>query len=283
MTSDDVEFKGPPGQPPKDWIKELMESRGQRSSRHPIASVPRAAPSGSGDGRAGRRRFDPADWAPLQDPVGVSSEDLAVAAGLRQQSSKDEGGAGCGCLLLLLLVVPACWDHFTDSSDEGSLASRETRESHAARSGGSGTPSVSVPAVVFDQPVLPLPRTGIMATRGVGSGLTGTIAVETRGGQSHFFLKVVSRRGGSTEVTAFVRAGERVELDVPLGSYDLRYATGAAWYGTKHLFGPKTRYSRADSVFDIKWDGSSVWGWTVELYEQRGGNLRTEIISPNDF
>ncbi len=79
--------------------------------------------------------------------------------------------------------------------------------------------------------------------------------------------------------SAFIRAGEKVEFDVPTGSYKLYYATGVSWYGVDLLFGPKTEYYKADDIFTF----SQGTGWTVELFEQVGGNLETKKISETEF
>ncbi len=74
-----------------------------------------------------------------------------------------------------------------------------------------------------------------------------------------------------------------MEFDVPLGSYELKYATGKTWYGLDYLFGPNTSYYKADDVFRFSKTGDGVSGWTVELFQQVGGNLETKKISEDDF
>jgi hypothetical protein len=86
----------------------------------------------------------------------------------------------------------------------------------------------------------------------------------------------------------YVRGGDTVTVDVPLGCYTLSYATGSVWRGTQYLFGVsgvdgETRYYKADDIFEFYADESYTYGWTVELYEQQNGNLSTTEINENEF
>jgi len=84
-------------------------------------------------------------------------------------------------------------------------------------------------------------------------------------------------------LTVFVYGGQSAKIDVPLGSFELKYATGDTWYGTKDLFGPNTACSKADKRFDFKRTGNQVSGHSVELYLQVDGNLETAPISLSEF
>ena len=84
-------------------------------------------------------------------------------------------------------------------------------------------------------------------------------------------------------MTFFVNGGESFEADVPLGIYRVKYASGLTWYGAEHLFGPGTRYSEADKTFEFALQGNQISGYTLELIQQRGGNLHTKSISAAQF
>jgi hypothetical protein len=81
----------------------------------------------------------------------------------------------------------------------------------------------------------------------------------------------------------FVRGGTTVEIEVPLGTYQLKYASGKNWYGTTHLFGPETAYNKADTPFRFYIEGQRISGYTVTLYRVQDGNLRTSQLNPKDF
>jgi len=80
-----------------------------------------------------------------------------------------------------------------------------------------------------------------------------------------------------------VRAGTTVKVDVPIGSYEVRYACGKTWYGYDKLFGPDTVYSKADQLFDFKIIGNESRGFTITLYEVAHGNLQTSNIRAENF
>lgn len=84
-------------------------------------------------------------------------------------------------------------------------------------------------------------------------------------------------------MTVFVRGGATVEVEVPLGQFEIRYASGENWYGPQYLFGPDTGYSKAEEVFQFTNDGYQISGYTITLYSVAGGNLRTSRISGNSF
>jgi hypothetical protein len=126
-----------------------------------------------------------------------------------------------------------------------------------------------------------LPGTGIMEETAVER--LAPFELMTRGTNIHYYVKLAYTTSGQTALTAFVRAGERLDIDVPLGSLELKYATGSDWYGIEHLFGPETSYYRADETFHFRQTTDSYLGYTVELYLQVDGNLKTDEIEQDAF
>jgi hypothetical protein len=107
------------------------------------------------------------------------------------------------------------------------------------------------------------------------------LGIKTRSGND-YYVKLVDM-AGRTVMTMYVEGGRYFETEVPLGTYEMRYASGKIWYGTEHLFGPETSYAKADSRFNFSFDGSQYSGYTVELILQSSGNLRTSPLSPASF
>lgn len=108
------------------------------------------------------------------------------------------------------------------------------------------------------------------------------LTISTEGTDS-YFVKLVSTKTWEPVLWFFVRAGQSVDIDVPLGRYELRYACGKEWYGLENLFGEDTAYYKADEFFRFKVSGTGYSGWTVELYAQRDGNLSVDEIKKEDF
>lgn len=99
----------------------------------------------------------------------------------------------------------------------------------------------------------------------------------------NYFVKLVDEETNVTVMTIFIRGGQSVETNVPLGTYEFRYACGKYWYGEEELFGPWTVYMKADKKFDFYNDGSRIMGHKVELIMHVDGNLHTQEINKNNF
>lgn len=109
------------------------------------------------------------------------------------------------------------------------------------------------------------------------------LKITTRDSSYAYYVKLVPVGGGKMLAEYFIRPGERLDALAPLGSYELRYAAGQVWYGTTHLFGPDTACSRADSTFDFRETREGYSGYTVELFLQVNGNLRTQRLAREEF
>lgn len=81
----------------------------------------------------------------------------------------------------------------------------------------------------------------------------------------------------------YVDANSAVDVLVPLGEYEIYYATGENWYGEDSLFGSDTRYYKCDSTFLFSIEDNQYTGWTVELKPVINGNLDTDVIDAEDF
>ncbi len=146
----------------------------------------------------------------------------------------------------------------------------------------SANPSNPQPEPIFSQPVQPLPQTGdnnASFSRGVAPLNIKTSA----GGGYHYFVKLVNTTNNQELGSYFIRSGGVLDIEVPVGIYEIKYATGKQWYGVNYLFGPETVYSKAESTFNFSFDGYQYNGYTVELIMQQNGNLRTSGIQPNQW
>jgi curved DNA-binding protein CbpA len=135
--------------------------------------------------------------------------------------------------------------------------------------------------IEFNEPELPFPKNGtvIYNTR---KKAIAPLKIITRY-SDNYYLKLEDKFSKETVVTIFIEGGKSAEIDIPLGTYYLKYAVGKKWYGEKFHFGPYTSYYKAMDEFIFEIQGEQVLGYTLELYKQPGGNLREEIISVNDF
>lgn len=84
-------------------------------------------------------------------------------------------------------------------------------------------------------------------------------------------------------MTMLIRGGQPIEIECPLGTYRLRYASGAVWQGERELFGANTFTAEADADLTFEEGPEGISGYTIELIQQVGGNLDTDTIPRERF
>lgn len=126
------------------------------------------------------------------------------------------------------------------------------------------------------------PFTGLLQ-KSFESEAVAPLRINTARASGNYYVKIIDWYTKKTIAAAYIVGGEFFETKVPLGSYELRYATGNQWRDEVLLFGEETQFSRADDRFDFTSDAHGYSGYTVTLILQRDGNLKTEEIPPDDF
>ncbi len=99
----------------------------------------------------------------------------------------------------------------------------------------------------------------------------------------NYFVKIVDATTNQTIIEGYIIGGMTLDINVPLGSYRLKYASGNTWCGKNELFGSKTQYDEAQSTFNFSLENGVISGYTVELIAQSNGNLQTRRISSSNF
>ena len=113
---------------------------------------------------------------------------------------------------------------------------------------------------------VPIPRNGTLH-KNYHKGLA-PLTIQTRNDGRHYYLKLLNASNGSETLSAFVRGGSTFVEHVPVGKYELKYAVGDAWYGTRWLFGPKTVFRKMDQIFEFKIQNNEIAGYRLDLYLQ---------------
>lgn len=108
------------------------------------------------------------------------------------------------------------------------------------------------------------------------------LTIETSG-YNAYCVKLVSQHNPNYYVAFFIRPGQTAKYLMPLGDFELRYASGDKWYGLQDLFGADTVYSKANDILSFTFDGEYYNGHTITLYPVSNGNMSTETISEDDF
>lgn len=139
----------------------------------------------------------------------------------------------------------------------------------------------SEPVVIPSYPQQPLPDSGSIHIYTKKERIAPFEIDATKSG--HNPVKLVDADTKEPVLAVFVQEGSRVDLNVPLGTYKVRYASGEPWYGYEYLFGPNTAYAKADETFSFDMIEDRVRGFTITLYKVENGNLHTSAIAPKEF
>ena len=140
----------------------------------------------------------------------------------------------------------------------------------------SPTNPTAPPLIQYDRP-----KNGYIIEHPAGD-MVAPLTVKTSGTNDYYIaLKHIST--SSQNMSFYVRGGSTVDLDVPLGEYDIYYASGSAWYGKDDLFGPTGSYHKCEDTFAFTLSGDTYDGWTLTLYPVANGNLDTEEINIDEF
>lgn len=107
--------------------------------------------------------------------------------------------------------------------------------------------------------------------------------ISARAATTHFFVKLEDWRTATPVVTAFVRKGEEIAINVPLGEFRLKYASGTNWMGPEALFGPTTSSSQATLPMIFRFEGNQYRGYVLDLTPRISGNLHTAPVGARSF
>lgn len=79
---------------------------------------------------------------------------------------------------------------------------------------------------------------------------------------------------GTKRLSAYVNAGDSLNVYLPAGNYKLVQGYGESWYGDELAFGPGGTYTESDILLQIEYG----YEYTLTLYGVEGGNLPTSNI-----
>jgi hypothetical protein len=110
------------------------------------------------------------------------------------------------------------------------------------------------------------------------------LKIRTKSAFQSYYVKLVDVAAPDRIILTILPLGSgEVSVRVPLGTFELRYATGPLWQNEKELFGPGTRCFRADRLLTFQKENHEVCGYIAELAPQVFGNTTRTRISPEDF
>ncbi|MCB4746271.1 MAG: zinc-ribbon domain-containing protein [Sulfurovum sp.] len=130
-------------------------------------------------------------------------------------------------------------------------------------------------------PIVAMPYSG-KEQKFVNDPSVAPLTIQTSS-RANYLVKIVDYYSKSDVMTIFIKGGDTIRTKVPLGTFEIRYASGEQWYGYNYLFGDDTSYSKADQSFDFRNTGYQITGYTLTLYRVSNGNLRTSYMNPSEF
>ena len=131
-------------------------------------------------------------------------------------------------------------------------------------------------------PIVEFPVTGMVGRARPLVGPVSTLHVEApTSGADNYVVRLYDIPTNNPVQTVYVRAGDQVDVHVPVGAYTIRFASGHDWRGVNHLFGSTGKVWEADApmTFTTMTKGSI----TLEAAGDGGGNFRGQTVSPSRF
>lgn len=189
---------------------------------------------------------------------------------------------GWGMILVMIFLVVKC-QFFPDANLNNLQTEQDSGEVYDSNSAeASEDEEIYIQPDKIEKDLIPeaLPYTGY-TNRQIFNGVA-PLSIKVSEG-SHYWVKIENALTGDELASYFIRSGETLNIEIPIGSYEVKYASGKQWYGEGELFGKNTSYAKADEILDFKFDGYSYNGYSIELIQQVNGNLETTSISEGQF
>ena len=73
------------------------------------------------------------------------------------------------------------------------------------------------------------------------------LTIKARNEGRHFFVKLIELPEKKEVLSLFLHSGDQMKINLPMGTYELKYAAGETWYGPVWLFGNETMFSRIET------------------------------------
>ena len=117
--------------------------------------------------------------------------------------------------------------------------------------------------------------------QGEGAGAPFSVTAPDRG-DAFYAVRVTEVGTGRMVGLVPLRRGETVKVKVPLGQYEMTFASGSRWYGPEELFGFSGEKKKAIKTFNFYRSGTETIGHTLDLTSRIDGNLQTRPMLPFD-
>jgi hypothetical protein len=110
------------------------------------------------------------------------------------------------------------------------------------------------------------------------------VPLQVRAGTGgNYFVRLVNVADEGDVINVFIRGGTTLKVEMPLGTYRLRFASGSTGYGEKLLFGQQTSYWIVEQTVTFRNDRNAPKLVAIDLAAQKGGPMKTAPLVPNRF
>ncbi len=140
-----------------------------------------------------------------------------------------------------------------------------------------GTKYVILPAGAIPFPVSGEALWYVPQVEGAGAPFTVTAPDQ---GDKFYAVRVTEVGTGRMVGLVPLRRGETVKVQVPLGQYEMIFASGSRWYGPEELFGFSGDKKKAVKTFNFYRSGNVISGNSVNLTDRINGNLQIRSVMP---
>jgi len=184
---------------------------------------------------------------------------------------------GAAFVLLCLLAIPLWrlwgphdWRPAESSTpplpnEQQTLAQPDPLQSILPQTGSQSDPVASI--LPQAKPAQPFPSAGsvIAFQEPAGQTKAGFTIDATATSRALHVIKVEEWNTQRPVLMTFVPGGATVKVDLPLGIYRIKIASGDTWYGMDELFGPGTRVQTGEKPLQFYMEGNAITGHTLRL------------------
>ena len=142
-----------------------------------------------------------------------------------------------------------------------------------------GTKYVVLPAGALSFPISGHVLWYVPQAEGASASLTVTAPDR---GDNFYVVRLTEVGTGRIVGIVPLRKGETVKVQVPLGQYEMIFASGSRWYGPEELFGFLGEKKKAVKTFSFYRSGNVTNGHFINLTNTLNGNLQTRSVTPFD-
>lgn len=113
-------------------------------------------------------------------------------------------------------------------------------------------------------------------------GLTTSFFFRT-GDSDYYYFVLVSKDTGDVEMSFFLHGNQNTNMPIPLGEYEIYYASGSEWFGEEVLFGEDTHYYKMRGAYKSAWAGMEPVNQTVDLHSASNDYVISDPIDAKNF